>query len=287
MDKAKERPYSVVGGHPPDVTFRVNCHNVQEVKIIEGLLEARPWEEDDGMKRCLFSRKGVGGVEILLILGLVAAAGGWLGLRTRGPKVEKLLEVRPAMGTAVTMPQDLIERIKTVPGVKTVEPYLSVDLVDRTGDFTFSILGGTSFGKLKILKGRGLKAKDAGKRVALVDRIVAEHYAPPGETSLAVGAAFDLLGGVKEAADLALPPGPAEVEVVGIYEGGALPRVLLPLDTAQRLLGLEWHVSGLVITVRSAKLREQVAEELRAALGEEMDVIELSKDRMRHEMPLR
>lgn len=220
---------------------------------------------------------------------LLAARGG--SASTDWYDVSRLIEIRPAGGNVVgpgadLMPQDLVERVRGVPGIIRIEAYLFVGLVDRSKERPFSIVGGHPPGAtfrvnchnveaVRIVEGRGLGASDAGQRVAVAGTLYAETYAPPGERRLPVGATIDLVQPGMEAGGLSLPR-EARVEVVGIFSSGFRlgdSQVLLPLDTAQTLFGLEGKVSKLLVTVEAPEARDRVAEALRARLGEEVDVI--------------
>ncbi len=213
------------------------------------------------------------------------------GSGTDGYDVSRLIEIRPAGGNVVApgadlMPQILIKRIQRVPHVVKVEAYLFVGVVDKTKERPFSVIGGNvpeatfrvnchSVEAVRIVEGRGLRAEDAGRKAALVGTLYAETYAPPGQRRIPVGAMIDLAGPGMDAGDLSLPR-EAKVAVVGIFESGFRlgdSQVLLPLDTAQKLFSLEGKVSKLFVTVAAPDVRDQVAEALRALLGEDVDVV--------------
>lgn len=210
---------------------------------------------------------------------------------TDGYDVSRLIEIRPAGGNVVgpgadLMPQGLVERIRGVPGITRTEAYLFVGLVDRSKERPFSIVGGNlpaatfrvnchNVEAVRVVAGRGLRASDAGQRVALVGTLYAETYAPPGQRRIPVGATIDLVQPGMEAGGLPLPR-EARAEVVGIFSSGFRlgdGQVLLPLDTAQTLFGLEGKVSKLFVTVDAPEARDEVAEALRARLGEDVDVV--------------
>ncbi|MBI4611085.1 MAG: TAXI family TRAP transporter solute-binding subunit [Candidatus Rokubacteria bacterium] len=208
-----------------------------------------------------------------------------------GYDVSGLIEIRPAGGNVVgpgadLLPHTLVEQIQNVPHVAKIEAYLFVGVVDKAKERPFFVIGGNLPGAtfrvnchnvdaVKVIDGRGLGAEDAGRKVAVIGTRYAETYAPPGRRQIPIGATIDLVKPGMAAGALPLP-GEAKVRVVGIFSS-AFPlgdsQVLLPLDTAQRLFGLEGKVSKIFVTLDASDVRDQVAETLRARLGDDVDVV--------------
>lgn len=208
-----------------------------------------------------------------------------------GYDVSRLIEIRPAGGNVVgpgadLMPEALVERVQNVPHVVRIEAYLFVGVVDRTKERPFFVIGGNlpeatfrvnchNVDAVRIIEGRGLRASDAGQPVALVGTLYAETYGPPGQRRMRVGSVIDLIRSGRDAGGVQLP-GEAKVQVVGVYSSGFRlgdSQILLPLDTAQKLFGLQGKVSKLFVTLDAPEVRDEVAEVLRARLGENVDVV--------------
>jgi len=221
----------------------------------------------------------------------ILLAGEQNGLGTDGYDVSRLIEIRPAGGNVVgpgadLMPQTLVARVQGVTHIAKIEAYLFVGIIDKTKARPFSVIGGNLPGAtsrvnchnvdaVRIVAGRPLSAGDASQRVALVGTLYAETYAPPRQRQIPVGAVIDLVRPGMEAGGFRLPPD-AKVEVVGIFSSGFRlgdSQVLLPLDTAQKLFRLEGKVSKIFVTVDTPGVRDEVAEALRALLGEDVDVV--------------
>jgi hypothetical protein len=202
-----------------------------------------------------------------------------------------LLEIRPAGGNVVgpgadLLAQSILERVRRVPGVVTAEAYLFVGVRDATKQASFAVIGGTAPGAafrvnchnvdaVNVVEGRGLEAQDAGQLTAMVGRRYAETYAPAGLVRIPVGGLIGLVGPGADMGNARIAPD-AKVRVVGIFSAG-FPlgdnQVLLPLDTAQKLFGLEGKISKVVVTVDAPAAKEKVTEALFTLLGDDVDVV--------------
>ena len=295
-----------------DPWARIGCEygsnsRPKAAELITGVRSGLGKGEGRGMENLAKCRRPplglfVRSLRLVVLIGLLAGPpamaepavlkhGGESGSGTEGYDVSRLLEIRPAGGSVVApgadlMPQTLVDRIRKVPYVVKVEAYLFVGLVDTTQGHSFAIIGGTvpeatfrvnchNVEAVRIVEGRGLRADDVGQRVAIVGTLYAETYAPPGERRISVGGTIELVRPGIESRGLRLPP-EAKVQVVGVFSSGFRlgdSQVLLPLDTAQKLFGLEGKVSKLFVTVDAPGVREQVVEALRVLLGEDVDVV--------------
>lgn len=240
------------------------------------------------MWRRHWSAAGFGGIEVVVVVGLLAGlGGGWWGLgRSPGPSPGALLELRPpAVGAERVLGHEIVETARATPGVDTAIPYLAVVLAESAPEdhhFLVGIVSGPPPPalpgldvrgglRLKLLKGRGLRAEDAGKPVALIGVRYAGRLSRSGEAP-PVGAPIGLQVWKTEAEQVRVEG----VEVIGVFATGnrrADGSVFMPLLTAQRLLGLEGKVSGVLVTVKADGDRPLVAERLRARLGESVDVV--------------
>jgi hypothetical protein len=235
-----------------------------------------------------------------LLLSLFAAAASAAPPAPRPPyDAAKLLEIRPAGGKVVgpgadLMPQSILERIRRVPHVVQAEAYLFVGIRDKTKPASFAVIGGTAPGAafrvnchnvdtVRIIEGRGLEAQDAGRMAAMVGRRYAETHASPGQVRIQPGTVIDLVGTGVDLGGLRAAP-EAKVRIVGIFSAG-FPlgdnQVLLPLDTAQKLFGLEGKISKVVVTVGAPGAKEKVTEALFALLGDDVDVVSPRQGGMR------
>ncbi|MBI3325273.1 MAG: ABC transporter permease [Nitrospinae bacterium] len=212
-----------------------------------------------------------------------------------GYDVARLIEIRPAGGKVVgpgadVMGEDLVEKIQGVPHVARVEKYLFVGVVDRAKQPPFSplsIIAGNfpaatlrvnchNVDTVKIVQGRDFSPGDAGQKVAVVGKAYAEKYAPPGAKQISVGTTIRIVEPAMEMGGLKAALEEATVQVVGVYDSGFRVgdnQVLLPLETAQKLFGLEGKVSKIFVIVDKPEVRDEVAEVLRETLGEEVDVV--------------
>ena len=108
---------------------------------------------------------------------------------------------------------------------------------------------------VEMVSGRGFSESDADAEVALMSEALAET------NGLGVGSKIEVGG--------------TEVEIVGLYETGqdfGDNSFLLPIETMRRLYGLE-GVSSLTVSVGDGTKAGRVADALRDALGEGVDVV--------------
>lgn len=141
------------------------------------------------MMRWLRGEHGMGGVmEVLLLLGLLGGGGGigaWFGFG--GKEIDKVLEVRPAgapaMATGITVPENLADTARALPGVSRVVKYLHISQGETSAGPRLVIAGEFSgaslptWGRVRIREGRALSTEDAGAAVAVVGAAVAEGSA--------------------------------------------------------------------------------------------------------------
>lgn len=238
------------------------------------------------LSRWLRGDRGFGGIEIVVLLGLLggaAAVGAWFGFGER--ELDKLLEVRPAGETAMgprptLIAEALAEKTRTVPEVVRVVKYLTLELPQGNRGSSLQLLAsdlpGQTFrtlGDLKITEGRVLTTEDSSKPVVVVGKRYAEQQAPLGASGLPLGSTIEV---AVEAPDPAKTVEAARLQVVGVFATGVDTVdewVLMPLEAAQRLFRLEGEISGFFVTVKKAKNREAIADALRAALGDSVDVV--------------
>ncbi len=173
-----------------------------------------------------------------------------------------LIEVRAAGGE--TLPENLTEKIKAIPGVSRVEKYLLVPgqpVRDQRNEIIGLEPGApirifTEDGRLiegRIEFGRAFRDRDAGKNVALVNRV---SYGMPGMVHyLGVGQSFTL------------EEGPFPIRIVGEVSAPAERKIFVPLDTAQKIYGKEGEVTHFFVTVKDADQAGSVERALAGSLG--------------------
>lgn len=201
--------------------------------------------------------------------------------------VETLIEVRAAGATAMgrgvePLRSEVAERIRDVPGVRSIERYLYFRQVDNTKTPPVSVIAGVEpitgalrvnshgeVGTPTIVKGRGFGPDDVGKNVAIVGTIYAQQQGLDVGSKLTVGG--------------------TSLEVIGIFDAGFVfgnNQVFVPLRVAQEAAYQEVdprtgsryipdldRVSNIFVTVASVDLVPEVERELRKILGAEADVL--------------
>jgi hypothetical protein len=194
----------------------------------------------------------------------------------QGPALTQV-EVRP-QGAAEA---DAIRRLptgtaaavkKTAPSGARVEQYLFVKLDDATllvgvdpVNAPARTLRGTF--RSKLVAGRGFRADDRDKIVA----IVGKQYAESHKTA----AGYKIAEMVYPGHTPGLMLGKTRVEVVGIFDGGSADAdqlVLVPLALAQTLGDAPEAASLVTVTLRSAADAEAVKKTLDAELKDKVDV---------------
>lgn len=208
----------------------------------------------------------------------------------QAPSVASLIEIRPAGARVVGPGADLMsdavaERLRRIPHVTKVEKYLFIGMRDRSDPKELFVIAGYTPGarprvnchnveEARVVQGRFLRPEDAGKLIAVGGIRFAAAY----KGGLRVGQTVPLLPSPAERRGLPAAVKGARVQVVGLFAFAHAftlgeRQLFLPLDTAQRLFGLRGKISKLFVEVDSAAVREDVAEAIRAVLGESFDVL--------------
>lgn len=194
--------------------------------------------------------------------------------------VATLLEVRAAGATAMgrgvePLGQKVVEQIRDVSGIRSIEQYLYVRRVDNSLRYPVSVIAGLAplTGELRvnshgevgtptIIKGRGFNPEDADQNVGIVGSIYAQQQ------GLDLGSTLTLNG---------LP-----LEVVGIFDAGFVfgnNQAFIPLKVAQEIAYQEGYIpdldrlSNIFITAESVGRVDEVERRLRDRLGDEADVL--------------
>jgi ABC-type lipoprotein release transport system permease subunit len=171
------------------------------------------------------------------------------------------------VGEAMVIPQETIDQIKGLNGIKEVYAYLSVKTeegevlgVDVNKEFVME-----SDGKLitpSLVEGRFLQDGDAGKNIMLVGKAFSESH----QTDLG----YPILGMVSAHAT-AYKFDNNDMKIVGIFGGASADtenRVVLPLESAQRLYqyNQEQGVNLIYVTLDDSANAEEVSNKMKEAL---------------------
>ena len=194
--------------------------------------------------------------------------------------VETLLEVRAAgatgMGRGVEpLSGDVIQQVRDIPGLRSIEQYLYVRQVDNTRKYPVSVIAGLApitgvlrvnshgeVGTPTIIEGRSFGPDDEDQDVAIVGSIYAQQQ------GLDVGSNLTL--------------GSTSLEVIGIFDAGFVfgnNQVFVPLGVAQDLAYREDYitdrerVSNTFITAETVGQVQELERRLRERLGDIADVL--------------
>jgi putative ABC transport system permease protein len=187
-------------------------------------------------------------------------------------------------------PQGLAAELARVPGVKAVDPYIRRPFADNTKRVKIGALVGLTPGALmrpatvagvevgltarppEIVAGRGLRAEDSGQPFAVVGQVFAQQYGLQiGDEFTIPAKRFVWLGGEP-------PPGVRDLtaRIVGVFRVGvgfADNQVYLPLEVLQAASGWTERVSMFYVSVVSVERVAPVAQEIRARLGDRVDLV--------------
>lgn len=233
-------------------------------------------------------RNGARSALVLLIVAMSVAVGvGMLQVRTLAASqlralqatVENMIEVRAAGATnmgqgAELLPESIVDQVKDLPNIRGIERYLLVREVDTTKEPPITITVGVQpvTAKLrvathgeandpKVTVGRGFRAEDAGKNVAILGRIFAANRGITPE-NFRPGTKLELKG--------------EQVEIVGLFVSGFSfgdNQLFLPMETAQRLYKAPGKIANFWVTVDSTENLSEVASQMKQRLAGRVDVI--------------
>lgn len=201
-----------------------------------------------------------------------------------------LLEVRKAGGDGMgvgadALAEEFFEKAKTVPHVVKTERYLFQRMIYPERAASISVLVGFEPGaaprlalhgelnRPRIVGGRRLAPDDRGRPVVVAGQSFARYF------GLRPGSRFVLRGenvAVQDRPGRDVTIEDLEVEVVGLFEAGFVfgdNQLFMPLDIAQRFSKQEGKITHIYVSAASVDKVEAVEEGLRAAFGEEADVI--------------
>ncbi len=215
---------------------------------------------------------------LLLIAAVVLAGpapGGGQPMPASTAPTEAVISVRAAAGG--TLPQVTRDRIRAVPNITAIEPFLEGKTADGVRVIgvepapALHLRSGTGIRPIGIVQGRGIEAGDAPEAI-----VVGRTFSQKNKTALGLSIPAML---TKDH----FPPllvGGQGFAIIGIYTTGDAAtddQVLVLLPTAQKLLNQPGRLSGLYVTVTPASPRtvEDVAGRLRRALGGSAEVVAL------------
>jgi ABC-type antimicrobial peptide transport system permease subunit len=237
--------------------------------------------------RNVYRNKGRAAV-VLLILGLSVSVSLTMirtmiateeQAETLQASVANVVEVRAYGATnmgqgADLLPATIVNDVDDIPNIAATETYLLIRDVDQDLNPPIAITN-------------GIAPIDATLRVATHGeandpRLIAGRRFRPGEENANVA----LLGTINarnrgiSADDLADRPTVAlegtEVEVIGLFETGfnfGDNQIFLPMETARRIYGSEGRITNLWIMAESTEDVDQIAKEVKARLGDRVDVL--------------
>lgn len=201
----------------------------------------------------------------LILPWLLVACGGLAGSGEL-PQVT----IRPANGE--TMSADVLDRVRLLPGVTAVEPYLVIQtdprpVIGLEPGAPLRVLTATPVREGQIYKGQPFAEADRGQPVVIPGRAVAqEDFGMQGSMAgmrhaFDIGASFELNG--------------TRVRVTGAYETESKvgqDALFMPLDSAQALFEQAGQVSVIFVTLTTDQTAAEAAQTTAEALGEDVVV---------------
>lgn len=188
------------------------------------------------------------------------------------------------VGNEDILPQDALAKVKAIPHIAKIEPYLLA--MTPTEGHNFAMVVGVDprdtrrleshgeAGNPKILSGRDLTDDDRGKPVAIIGQGVAKWAGIRSEELGRATLTLDLKR--PHPVIFALDRPPVTFTVVGIYASGYVfgdMQIFTPLDTFRQAYGVPEGISWLYVRADSAEHLPVVERQLKAALGEIADII--------------
>jgi len=181
------------------------------------------------------------------------------------------------------LPPEALDKVKAIPQVEKVETYLLA--MTPTEGHNFAMVVGFNPGDTKrleshgeagtgrIIAGRDLTEADRGKRVAVIGQGFA-RWAGIRPDKLPAELTIDLTR--THPVIFALDRPAAKLSIVGIYASGYVfgdMQLFMPLDTFREIYGVPQGLSWLYVKADSAANVPSVERAIRAALGDQADLI--------------
>jgi ABC-type lipoprotein release transport system permease subunit len=188
------------------------------------------------------------------------------------------------VGSSRLLPPDALAKVRAIPHVAKVEPYLLG--MTPTEGHNFAMHVGLTVGDAKrleshgeaghprILAGRDFTPEDAGKDVAVIGQGYARWAGISPESLATATIPIDLRR--THAVIFPLDRPTHELKIVGIYASGYVfgdLQLFMPIETFRRLYGVEQGFSWLFVTVDSVDHVAVVERRLRETLGGVADII--------------
>ena len=171
------------------------------------------------------------------------------------------------------LPQATRERIRAMPNVRAIEPFLEgqtsdgVRLIGVEPAPTLHVPAGKEVQPITIVQGRGFEIGDAPEAL-----VVGKTFSQTNKTALGLSIPAML---TKDHFPPIVVGGGQGFAIIGIYETGDAAtddQVLVLLPTAQKLLNQPGRLSGLHVMPASPGAGEELASALRRALGGSVEV---------------
>jgi len=233
------------------------------------------------------------GIAFFLLLVTQAIRGAVEGYTTQLKQtVDNSLQVRARgsmghvnmVGNDFILPQALLDKVRALPNVARVEPYL-LGMSPTTGhNFAMhvGVVPGDTFrleshgeaGSPRIIAGRGLTAADSGKDVGVIGQRYAAIVGITAENLDRATLTIDLTR--THPVIFALDRPKRTIRIVGIYASGYVfgdTQLFMPLDTFRDIYGVKEGISWLFVRATSSDKVAELERNLRNLFGETADVI--------------
>jgi len=181
------------------------------------------------------------------------------------------------------LPPEALDKVRAIPHVERIETYLLA--MTPTEGHNFAMVVGVNPGDTKrleshgeagtgrIIAGRDLSEADRGKRVAVIGQGFA-RWAGIHPEKLPAGLTLDLTR--THPVIFALERPSAKLSIVGVYASGYVfgdMQLFIPLDSFREIYGVPRGLSWLYVKADSAASVPSVERAIRAALGDQADII--------------
>lgn len=187
------------------------------------------------------------------------------------------LDAREAAPLDLDLPHDeaLLEKIRSVPGVTAVSARIQFGALLSNGELSSMVIGQAYEPEAELEVTPGRRADAEGGRGRPLDEAVPHGAVLGAELAAALerdlGASLTLTASTRAGGMNAL-----DLEVIGVTPGAGMLEakrvVQVPLAYAQELLGMEGRVTEYAVRVDDLSRVDEVAAELRRALGPDVEV---------------
>ena len=202
-----------------------------------------------------------------------------LQLRARGALGHINME-----GSSDTLPDGVVDKLRHVAHVRSVEPYALAMMPTEGTNFAMNVginPGDTErleshgeAGRPRIVAGRDLTPRDQGKDVALIGQGFAKFA---GISPARIGSDYVTIDPRRSRPGIfAIDQPRRRLRVIGIFSSGYVfgdMQLFIPMDTFRRIYGLKTGLSWVFTTADSVDHLPAMEEEIRQSVGDAADVI--------------